>query len=235
VIVADVTTTADGWPPSPGLAGQFGGHEAVEGKSCPHLPRDACHSQILPAAFPAGRYGRVVKLFKISRPRVVIAFSSIALLLSLASLFADGWRGRLSGPIVDWAQLGGAIGAVAAIGYAAHSVQIAKRQGTESNERLIRERRIDFELDVLKELALVNLKDHNVANATAEFTLLTSLLGPEVVPLASAAVGLPSTPQVLADTKNVEINYLSHLRIELQTRITTEIYAAIQERVSARN
>lgn len=72
---------------------------------------------------------------------------------------------------VDVAQLVGAIGTVVAIGYAAVANRNARRAQTRSRDAQVRERRIDFQLDLLKELGEFNLRASNVSFATNEFTL----------------------------------------------------------------
>ena len=87
--------------------------------------------------------------------------------------------------VVDVAQVVGAVVGVVAIVLAAWSIVSAKRQVT-------RERRLDFELTTLKELA----QQPAIINAIR--VGLTAVLGPAIVPMACAFVQHEATPEMVA-------------------------------------
>ena len=62
-------------------------------------------------------------------------------------------------------------------------------------DALLLERRIDFELDTLSELAEYNEKTSNVHGRDARMKTLAAMLPAELIPLTRAAVGLPSTAE----------------------------------------
>jgi hypothetical protein len=126
---------------------------------------------------------------------------------------------------VDIAQIVGAFGSLVAILLAARSITVAKQESAESNRRFIRERRLEFELEGLRELALMSTQDISTATASARFGVLAASLGSGVVPLAVAAARLPSTAAA-------ELQLAGRNRDDARPEIQAEILSAIRARVA---
>jgi len=137
---------------------------------------------------------------------------------------------------VDWllfaVQLLSLIGTGAAALLAYLTIKQAKVQARESQEALVRERRLDFELDVLKDLVLA------VARVDAlNLRGLVVMLPTADVPLARASVGLQSTPQSAQKVAQLGLPPGSHPTSyvdSLKDDLLDELLAAIQARIKAR-
>ncbi|GAB3259839.1 hypothetical protein [Kineosporia babensis] len=97
--------------------------------------------------------------------------------------------------VVDIAQIFGALASAVAIVLALRSIKISRDQSAEADRRLVRERRIDYELGVLRDVALTLTRGSNVAFAGAELGVHAACLGPRVVPLVCAMPNQPSTAE----------------------------------------
>lgn len=131
------------------------------------------------------------------------------------------------GWVVDLAQIVGALGTVVAIGYAAVANRNAKRAETRSRDAAVHERRIEFELGLLKELGELN--------STRRFKLLARLLRADLVPLTCAVVGLDSTPKaraLVSDTRagNAGVPVLDQLRVDIDDEIDAAVDRLLAER-----
>jgi hypothetical protein len=112
----------------------------------------------------------------------------------------------------------------------AATINASKKQAKKSQDALIRERRIDFELGVLRDLAESNLKDDNVAWAGARFKVLAAMLPVDLISLARASVRLESTPEAEAAVSKLVVR-AGHgsRRSQLSVQIEEEILAAIEQ------
>lgn len=140
----------------------------------------------------------------------------------------------LLGWIVDYSQIIGALGTALAIVFAARSIAVAKQQAADSNERFIRERRLQFEIETLRDLALQNVHDANVAMASERFRVLVTSLGPAVIPLAYAAIGLPSTLEGEQRLAPLLRGRQGTPRDLVKDEINEEVLTALHERVDRR-
>ena len=145
----------------------------------------------------------------------------------------------MSRDFVDWVlfgtQIASTVAAAAAVWFAVVTNKNANEQAKRSHDALVRERRIDFELDVLKDLAEYNLLDDSVFGARARFVLLASTLPADLVPLSRAAVDLDSTTNAKDHVRAVRVNESSSSpRVLLRNRIQAEIVQAIARRVQER-
>lgn len=137
----------------------------------------------------------------------------------------------------DWilfgTQIVSALGGALAVGYAAGTIRESKIQTAKSQQALIRERQIDFQLEVLRELAEFNLKGNNVAWAGSQFKILAAMLPIDLVPLARACVGLPSSPEAensaYAATGNTSGGPREHRRNEIEIEILQAIERLVAE------
>lgn len=137
---------------------------------------------------------------------------------------------------VDWllfaVQLLSLIGTGAAALLAFLTIRQAKAQALESQDALVRERRLDFELDVLRDLVLaVSRGDH------LNLRGLAVLLPADDIPLIRVMVGLQSTPEAELKLAKVKIppgahptSYIGALKDDL----FDELIRATQARIRAR-
>ena len=79
------------------------------------------------------------------------------------------------------------------------SVRIAKAEGAESNERLIRERRVDFQLSVLLQMATIEPPSLRTEFPVGGFGVLAALLDPDLVPCARAMAMLTTTTAAIIE------------------------------------
>lgn len=106
--------------------------------------------------------------------------------------------------VVDVAQVVGAAGAVIALWLAGRANAASKKQAAVAIDHLVHERRIEFELGILRDIArLVATPDFVIADGPvrAQIMTLVALLGYDQVPLTCAAVGLeaPSDAKTAVD------------------------------------
>lgn len=131
---------------------------------------------------------------------------------------------------VDWilfaTQLASVAVGAAAAWLAAVTIRATKTQAKQSQDALLRERRIDFELGVLRDLAEYNLKGHSVSWASEMFTVLAAMLPADLVPLARACVKLGSTPEAQAVCDGTILRNVV-LRDHFRADIQVEILAAV--------
>jgi hypothetical protein len=140
--------------------------------------------------------------------------------------------------ILFGAELLSAAGTVVAIAIAVYAAIAANRAQLQAHEALIRERRIDFELVQLTELARYNALEHNVFGATANFWLAASLLPESLVEVARSSVGLPSTPEANAfvdSRRQAALEAGQAIRDFLRQDIHEEIQRAVARRLAERD
>jgi len=142
----------------------------------------------------------------------------------------------------------GGFGAVATVA-AAVSLWMAGKWNAETRRSIARERRREYELDLLKELAeMVALDEVPQAGRTERIRLRLRLLGPGLLPVNCALQGLPSTPraedvilkfnqlqassEVLKPTRHPIRDRFGH-ESNLMERLHEEIDEAIRERIQA--
>ncbi|MFC4533073.1 hypothetical protein [Sphaerisporangium dianthi] len=133
----------------------------------------------------------------------------------------------------EWVDLVAALAGLAAVFFAIVAVRQASKQAAENMEALRLERRIDFELNVLSQLAEYNEKGSNVFGADARVRTLAGMLPEVLIPLTRSAVSLPSTPEADARTQQARPG-ASEARESLRNEIADEIYEAIQKRLEER-
>jgi hypothetical protein len=92
-----------------------------------------------------------------------------------------------------WLDYASTIGTVIAAGFAAYSIGQSRRQAKASQDALLAERRIDFELGLLSDLAEHNEKGSNFSGRDKRMRTLALMLPTDTVPLTRAAFGLPTT------------------------------------------
>jgi hypothetical protein len=102
---------------------------------------------------------------------------------------ADLWHSHHWIDIRDWL---GAITTALAAGFAAYAIWQSKRQAEKSNQALIAERRADYALDILRDLAEFVSKDGSVAGRNETVKLLLQL-SPARIPTARAQFGVNPT------------------------------------------
>lgn len=158
---------------------------------------------------------------------------TVSLVLCCSTVSDDSITG------LDWTLFGiqgvSAVATVFAAWYAARAIVIARRQASETAERLRRERRIDFQLDVLRDLANHNLRGENVGWTGPEYRVLAALLPPDLVPLSRAVIGLASTPEAVATVQAREAQGISgSLREAFRPEIEEEIIVAIERLIRER-
>ncbi len=143
--------------------------------------------------------------------------------------------------VVDSAQVVGAFGALIAIGFAAWSIVVAKRQAAESNEALIRERRIDFYLAGLRELGQAirinpapgrRTAEVQIADAQPRVAVAALLLPADLVPYTRACLHLPTTQAAEAEATRGGSRRYWHADID---RIQSEIDSAVERLLSMRS
>jgi hypothetical protein len=91
-----------------------------------------------------------------------------------------------------WLDVAAAVATTAAAWLAWLAIVRAGRQAKQSQDALIRERRIDYQLGVLTDLADNLCLASGEPHVEARHTTLASLLPESLVPLCRAAVGLPA-------------------------------------------
>ena len=120
--------------------------------------------------------------------------------------------------------------------FAAWAVWQSKVQAKKSQRALLLERRADFELGVLSQLAEYNEKPSSVTWADALFKSLASMLPESDVPIARACVGLPAPADAFSrvNARTAGVQGSSKPRDLLRQDIAHEILAAVRLRVGER-
>ncbi|MEV6986821.1 hypothetical protein AB0M95_36955 [Sphaerisporangium sp. NPDC051017] len=138
----------------------------------------------------------------------------------------------------DWVDVVAAAAGLLAVAFAIVTVRQTAAQGAENMRALQRERRIDFELDVLSQLAEYNQKDTNTSGATARIETLARMLPKELIPLTRAAVRLPTTPEgeaQVAEAKPAAAERHQQVRDHLRNEIADEVHKAIEIKLNERH
>lgn len=91
------------------------------------------------------------------------------------------------------AQVAGTLGTLAAVVIATITVRKAAQQARDAEAAMLRDRRIDFQLGVIRELAQLNLRPGGSAVEIGHLKLLASMLPVELVPITRAVAGIETT------------------------------------------
>jgi len=136
----------------------------------------------------------------------------------------------------DWvlfgAQIVGLVIALVALGVAVFQVREARKEAKEAQETQRKERRIDFELTVLREL-LIASNQGDVLRVQA----LASTVSESVVPITRAAAELPTTRQGEFQVKRLNLAPGPHPSANfdlLKKDVMAELVKAIDKRVDER-
>jgi hypothetical protein len=136
----------------------------------------------------------------------------------------------------DWvlfgAQIVGLVIALVALGVAVFQVREARKEAKEAQETQRKERRIDFELTVLREL-LIASNQGDVLRVQA----LASTVSESVVPITRAAAELPTTRQGEFQVTRLNLAPGTHPSANfdlLKTDVMAELVKAIDKRVDER-
>ena len=122
--------------------------------------------------------------------------------------------------------------AVAAI-LAAVTIRQAKKQAAAAQAALILERRIDFELGVVTDLAVEHAKGSNVAFVQGHIQALASLLPIDLVPLTRAVMDLGSTvsaTKLARDRQQPGSTKRESLRVEVAKELEAAANTLLQRR-----
>lgn len=99
--------------------------------------------------------------------------------------------------VQDWvllvAQVVGTAGTLGAVWLAVVTVRKSAAQARSAEEGLRRDRRIDFQLGILRELGQVNLRPDGTDLAIGQLKLLAAMLPVDLVPIARVVAGLETT------------------------------------------
>lgn len=91
------------------------------------------------------------------------------------------------------AQVVGTVGTLGAVWVAVVTVRMSAAQTRSAEEGLRRDRRIDFQLGVLRELGQVNLRPDGTDLTIGQLKLLAAMLPVDLVPIARVVAGLETT------------------------------------------
>ncbi|SRR6266568_2238631 len=137
---------------------------------------------------------------------------------------------------VDWLLFGiqviSLLGTSAAAILAFLTIREAKRQAKDATDTLVRERRLDFELDILRDLVLA------VERVDAAAVRGLALMLPATdIPLTRAAARLPANDQAEARLKALGLPAAAHptsgidgLKIEIADELVEAIATRVEER-----
>jgi len=133
--------------------------------------------------------------------------------------------------LLVWIQVVGPILTIAAVTFAGLQIWVAKRQAQQADAAMIRERRMEFELGVLKDLlAAVGQVD------LLAITALGYMLPVDEIPLTRAAVGISSNDSANARVAALRLEEHHRTRYieELKDPIGREVLDAIKKRARDR-
>ncbi|MBG0830530.1 hypothetical protein HS041_22470 [Planomonospora sp. ID67723] len=137
-----------------------------------------------------------------------------------------------------WLEYANAIGTLTAAGFAAWTIRQSAKSSAENQQALIRERRIDFELGILAELAELNANEEMGNNRTIRIGTKASMLPIDMIPITRAAVKLESTPEAekIVQEKIADKQISPFIRESnyLKEEISREVLNAITSRLSER-
>lgn len=105
------------------------------------------------------------------------------------------------------------------------TIRQAKAQAKKSQDARLLDRGVEFQLDLLKELASLNLRGMSTAYADGEIRQGAKMLPTELVPLTCAAVGLESTD----DAKAIVLSkgHRGHSREEIAEELLQAVETAL--------
>ena len=116
-------------------------------------------------------------------------------------ILADFWHGHHWIDLRDWLST---IATAVAAWLAFIAITQSKRQAKENADAIVTERRVDYELGLLKELAEYNSASHTI-NQPDKFEQMSTrlrLLGPDRLPMTRALFDLPTTDDGMRERRS---------------------------------
>lgn len=143
---------------------------------------------------------------------------------------------------IEWILFGvqiiGMLGTVIAVLFAVVAIRNGNAHTRAAQEGALRERRIDFQLGVLRDLGELNLSPDGSNKSIGQLTLLAAMLPIELVPVARVVAGLETTWEAgeLRDHTADKLKENSHQNWDkypvwgvLQQQIQTELLSAVEK------
>jgi hypothetical protein len=144
---------------------------------------------------------------------------------------------RIVGTPPNWLTWVSALASLVAVLFAAGAIVLAIRQAATANKALLRERRADFQLDLLKEIAddLIRQGPHF---PNSPMTVRARMLPVELIPLTRAVLQLPSNEIASAQVRGIAAGptawgydqILAALRAELTAELMDAVATVLAER-----
>ncbi|TDB86284.1 hypothetical protein E1264_18500 [Actinomadura sp. KC216] len=135
--------------------------------------------------------------------------------------------------LIDWVQVASAFFSAVAAGLALIAIVQAGKAATENQEAMIRERRIDFELDVLTQI-LTEMAYMTDPGSRPKIKLLAAVLPVETVPLTRAVFQLESEPNSVEEARDYGYTAGGPLPDALLERIREECTNSVQANLRER-
>jgi hypothetical protein len=140
--------------------------------------------------------------------------------------------------IPTWLEYANAIATGTAALLAAGALIQSSRNSNANQKALIRERRIDFELDILVDLAEANAAEQVGTIRDTRLSTRSAMLPRDLLPITRAAVNLESSPeaeklvedQVADKLRNAMITKSNYLKQEICQEILEAIKTKLKER-----
>lgn len=117
---------------------------------------------------------------------------------------------------------------------AAGAIVQTARNSNQNQKALLRERRVDFELDVLAKLAELTL----ISNRILQMKAQAAMLDAELIPLTRAALMLDSTDAAKRRVEETSEERRKHRQSPVEffkQEITAEILAAVRKKLAERH
>jgi hypothetical protein len=144
---------------------------------------------------------------------------------------------RIVGAPPNWLTWASVAASAVAVIFAAGAIWQASRQAAKANKALLRERRADFQLGLLKEIAddLIRQGPHF---PNSPMTIRARMLPVELVPLTRAVLHLPSNETARTRVRGItdaptgwgHEQILAALRAELTAELTSAVATVLDER-----
>ncbi|MBB6351260.1 hypothetical protein FHU36_007843 [Nonomuraea muscovyensis] len=141
--------------------------------------------------------------------------------------------------IPTWLEYANAFGTLAAAGFAAWTIRQSTQSTDENQRALVRERRVEFELDVLADLVELNSQSSSVVTRDERMRARAAVLGIDVIPFTRAALSLESTPEAIGrvakrdperrDSRQSSIEFWG---LDIMEELLSAIHARLEERPS---
>ncbi len=139
--------------------------------------------------------------------------------------------------VPEWLEYVNAGGTAVAALLAAGAIVQTARNSNQNQKALLRERRVDFELDVLAKLAELTLIS-NQGLRTLQMKAQAAMLDAELIPLTRAALMLDSTDAAKRRVEETSEERREHRQSPVEffkQEITAEILAAVRKRLAERH